>query len=1193
MRLCKYWGIALLVGALFTFPALAQVANGILAGTVVDESGGVLPGVEVTVTNQGTNRVFKAVTSGVGAFRITNLNPGLYEVRIALEGFKTFVATGVKINVDEEYSILAKLEVGSVSDELTVVAGVDLVKTTDTQISTTIGQRQIVDLPLNGRNPLALITLQAGTGTNGNTNTSISGLRTSFTNITQDGINIQDNFIRSNTTNFVPNRLTQSQVGEFTVATQNQSVSSGFGASQVNFVTPSGTNNYHGEVYWVHRNSAVGATNFFDNLAGNDKAALIRNQFGFSVAGPVLKDKLLFYGNYDGFRERQGSSRLRTVLTPSARQGLFRYVALRDDAANGISAGDVVEVDLLGLRGLQADPTIQSLIAQTPTQFNDFSVGDSSPSRLLNRAGYRFNQTDNEDRDQWGFRLDYNLNDRHSFEGIYRWNDFVNDRPDIDNGYTQTPVVQTISGPKFFSTAWNWTVNENVINEVRFGANLSPVVFNTTADRSRGYKIELAGSFTNPETNFERQGRDTDTWILQDNASWQKGSHSLRFGFQSQTVRIFDFSGFDVFPSYNLGTNVANGAGFASADFPGGVSSAGVTVANNLLADLTGLLDSANRDFTVTSRTSGFVPAEDQKNWKYDIIGLYVGDSWRVHPRLTMNLGLRWEYYNQLRERDGLITQPVGSDVFDAVLNPNAVVDFVDGRLIANDFGNFAPTVGLAWDVFGDGKMAVRAAYGIAYVNDEIQRAPGNAINRYVVSAGASLDNLDGLISQGLPVINAPEFKSPLSWAEITDPASPFFVEQFPASFAVDHNLQTPYAQTWTLGVQREIGWNTAVEARYVGTRGTRLTRSYDLNQTIVRENGFLADFIRAQQNAELAQAAGLGYDPRYNANLPGSQQLPVFNQLVAGGLLTNGTVRNRIQQGEAADLASIYYTNGLQGTVQFVANPAVFVADALTNGADSTYHAVQFEVTRRFTEGLTFNANYSFGKTLTNSAGEGQTNFDPILDLANPEYDRNRAAYDVTHTFNANFIYELPFGRGRRFDISNNIVDKVLGGWEVTSIFNIQSGDPFGFQSNRGTLNRRGRASGRNRASSTLGNSGVRDLIGMGSNANGPFYIDPTLVSNFTNPGPDELGNLPRFGWNGPGQFNWDFGVVKRTAVTEGTNVEFRAEFFNFTNRPNFNVGNAAQTDSRLDINAANFGRISFTNNSARIVQFSLKVTF
>ncbi len=1190
MRLCKHLGIALLVSALFMFPALAQVASGILAGTVIDESGGVLPGVEVTVTNQGTNRVAKAVTSGVGSFRITNLNPGLYEVRVALEGFKTYVARDVKINVDEEYSITVKLEVGSVSDELTVVAGVDLVKTTDTQISTTIGQRQIIDLPLNGRNPLALITLQAGTGTNGNTSTAISGLRTSFTNITQDGVNIQDNFIRSNATNFVPNRLTQSQVGEFTVAIQNQSVSSGFGASQVNFVTPSGTNNYHGELYWVHRNNATAATEFFDNLTGTPKAPLIRNQVGFSVAGPIVKDKLLFYANYEAFRERAAGNVLQTVLTPSARTGLFRYVETLEDRTTVLH-----EINILAERGFQIDPLIQSFIAQTPA-INDFSTGDSSPGQLLNTGGYRFNQTDNEDRDQWGFRLDYNLNDRHSFEGIYRWSDFSNDRPDITDtfgGFGQTPVVQTVASPKFFSTAWNWTISENIINEVRFGANLAPVIFETSQDRSRGFKITLAGSFTNPENSFERQGRDTDTWIFQDNASWQRGNHSLRFGVQSQSVRIFDFSGFDVFPNYTLGVNTTNNVGFSASDFPG-ITPSSLSTANELIADLPGVLDSANQNFSVTSRTSGFQPIEDQKNWQYDIIGLYLGDQWRVHPRLTMNLGLRWEYYNQLREQNGLITQPrVTGNVFNAVLDPNNVVDFIDGRLINNDFGNFAPTVGFAWDVFGDGKTAVRGAYGIAYVNDEIQRAPGNAINQFVVNAGVSFEELDSLLSQGLPAIPVPDFVSPLSFDDIRTTIDPFL-----AAFAVDPDLQVPYAQTWTLGIQREIGWNTAIEARYVGTHGTKLVRSFDLNQTIIRENGFLEDFLRAQNNGFLAAAADPNrvFNPAYNPNIPGSQPLPVFANIIGGGLLTRSDVRRYLQEGRAGQLASLYHQFHLLGftsDVPFVANQSVFVADAVVNGADSTYHALQLEVTRRFTEGLTFNANYTFGKTLTNSAGEGQTNFDPILDLANPGYDRNRAAYDVTHTFNANMIFELPFGRGRRFDIANNVLDKVFGGWEVTSIFNIQSGDPFGLLSNRGTLNRDGRSLGRNRASSTLGNSGVRDLIGVGSNANGPFFLDPAMRSNFTNPAPGELGNLPRFGWNGPSQFNWDFGVVKRTPVTEDVGIEFRAEFFNFTNRPNFNVGNAAQSDARLDINSPNFGRIGFTNTSARIVQFSLKVTF
>ncbi|HSR69489.1 MAG TPA: TonB-dependent receptor [Acidobacteriota bacterium] len=1189
MKVIRIAIVLLIAGALSIAPAFSQAASGSISGTVRDASGAAVPGAEVKVTSVASGREWNTVTSDVGSFAVPSLIPGAYTVEVSLTGFKTFVAEGVKVNVGEEFSIVATLEIGDISETVTVTSGVDLVATSDTQISTTIQKRQIDDLPLNGRNPLALITLNAGTANNGLTGTSIAGVRISFVNISQDGVNIQDNFIRSNASTFTPNRLTQSQVGEFSLTTQNQGVSSGFGSSQVNFVTPSGTNQLHGDVYWVHRNDAAAATSFFNNLNGVEQPSLIRNQVGFSVSGPVVKDKLLFYANLDLFRERTQTGTRATILSPDARQGIYTYTTT---GADGIPAGQTRQIDLLALRGLSLDPTIQQLLAEVPSTFNDFQVGDG-----VNTGGFFFNQGSNEDREQWGFRLDYNLNDQHSFEGIFRDTSVINERPDIDSSFRTTPLVFTDSGPRFFSTAWNWAVTPTFLNQVRFGANLSPVVFETDQQFPRGFKISTA-SFTTNETNFERQGRDTDTWNFADNASWQRGAHSFRFGFQGQSVRINSFAGFNVFQDVTLGTDATNGFGLSADEFPGGISSSSLNRADDILADLGGILDDTTLEFNVLSRDNPmFENAADDFNWIYDVYGFYFGDAWRVSPRLTLNLGLRWEYYDQLRERDNLITQTTlgpGGDAVAGVLDPNGGVDFVD-KLINNENNNFAPTVGFAWDIFGDGKTAVRGSYGISYANDEVQRAPGNAINRFGIAATVTRDDLTGLLSDGVPTVNAPAFKLPLSFVDdITNPASPFFVTTNPAAFNVDPNLKVPYIQTWSFGIQREVGWDTAVEVRYVGTRAVDLVRSFDFNQVRVRESGFLTDFINAQNNAALAQAAGLGFNPAFNASIPGSVPLPVFDQLAFGGLLNNGTIRTFIQRGEPGELMAIYFTNGLCGNVLCGANPNVFVADVVTNQGFSKYHGGIIDVRRRFSDGLLFNANYTFSKSLTNASGVGQTNFEPILDLANPDYDVSRAVFDITHNFNANFVYELPIGSGHRVSSSNGFVNKVLSGWQINSIFNWRSGDPFGIMSNRGTLNRAGRSNGRNTASSNLDNSAIRDLIGVSNGPSGPIFIDPSLGgTTFTHPAPGQLGNLETLAFNGPNNFNWDFGIIKRTHVTEDVNVEFRAEFFNFTNHTNFGIGNSAQTSNTLELDHSTFGQITGTNTAARVTQFSLKINF
>ena len=749
-----------LTGLPLTF---SQVPTGSISGTVVDTTGAAILGAEITVTNQGSGQTFTAVSSDVGSFVIPSLVAGLYTVRVSLLSFKTFVAADLKVNVGEMYSLVAKLQIGEVTEEITVAAGVDIVNTTETQISNTVSKRQIDDLPLNGRDPLNLILLQAGTALNGNTYSTVSGTRSSFTNLTLDGVNIQDNFIRANAVNFSPNRPTVQQVAEFTIITQNQGPEAGFGSSQVSLVTPSGTNEFHGELFWFYRSDGLAANSFFNNLAGLEKPNLVRNQFGFTLAGPFVKDRLLFFAHYEGQRVRRGLGQDTLILTPDARQGIFTYEDLE---------GNIRKLNILGAAEVPIDPFVANLLKNIPTDINNFLVGDSSQNLLMNNAGHRLIQNFNNNRAQGGLRLDFLLSDDQSFEWTYKVVDDEQDRPDIYEGFNRDPKIKTISKfNHFFSGAWRWVMAPTMLNEVRVGGHQGPVVFDTFEDFSAGFKIcpvcdglQNPLVFSNPVDNFERQGRNTNTYTIQDNASWQRGAHSVRFGFQTQFIRSLDFGSFDVIPTYELGLSPVNPTGLGPGDFPGGTSAAAATNANNLLAALGGILASGRQEFNVPLRGSPFQAIEDRKNWEYDTFAFYFGDAWRIHPRITFNVGLRWEYYLQLKERGDLITQPEirsGQTMRDAVLDPEGQINFITEDLTNADLNNWAPNIGIAWDPFGDGRTALRAGYGISYANDEGISAARNAINRYGVQAVVTRQNLTGSISQGLPDFSTPEVQAP------------------------------------------------------------------------------------------------------------------------------------------------------------------------------------------------------------------------------------------------------------------------------------------------------------------------------------------------------------------------------------------------------------------------------------------------
>src|SRR5882724_10120407 len=321
--------IALAIAAmcLFVVSAVAQSNTGSLTGTVSGPDG-VLKGATVTVTDNKTGKEKTVTSSEEGTFTVPQLETGTYTVKVTVNGFKTFTATELKIDVGREFTLTAALVIGDVKESISVTAGDDVVNASTVDLSNTVGTEQIKELPLNGRNPLNLIALQADTASNGSTNTSINGQRTSFTNITRDGLNIQDNFIRANGTDFAPQRPSVDNTSEFTITTQNAGADNGTGASQIRLVTPRGANQYHGSLYEFNRNSALAANNFFNNANGIAKGGLNRNQFGGSISGPVpfLKDKLFFFFNYEDFRLNTAPpAATRTILLPNARNGIFTY----------------------------------------------------------------------------------------------------------------------------------------------------------------------------------------------------------------------------------------------------------------------------------------------------------------------------------------------------------------------------------------------------------------------------------------------------------------------------------------------------------------------------------------------------------------------------------------------------------------------------------------------------------------------------------------------------------------------------------------------------------------------------------------------------------------------------------------------------------------------------------------------------
>ncbi len=1167
----------------------AQTATGRLAGTVIDPAGLPVANAAVGARNEATGASFSSPTNAQGAFTFVEVPPGFYSVEVNATGFRRQVIRRFKVDVAKDNVLPpVRLEIGSVTEVVEVPGGAGQVQTTNAELATTITTQQIQHLPLSDRNPLTLIAIQPGVAYNGNTPTVINGQRTSFSNVTLDGINIQDNYIRDNALDFLPNNLLMDEVSEFTITTQNGNAALGQGASQVNFVTPSGTNQYHGSAYWFNRNNALAANQWFSNQAGTPKPLLNLNQFGGTLGGPIRKDKLLFYANYEGYRQRHELLDNTTILTASARNGIFTY---RD------SRNRLEQVNLLSLAGVSPDPKAAALLQRVPgpANINNFNVGDG-----LNTAGYQFNVRDNTDRDNVTTRLDYLLSSKHIFSGTYHYNTDVVDRPDVENGFHAVPVIQNHDHVHFLSLAWRWTPLPSLTNEVRGGMNIAPGTFTST--EQTGSQLFSGFIFTNPIVGFQPQGRATNTYNYQDNANWQRGRHNVRFGAQIQHISASPYDKAGLLPAYNIGLSPENPIALDPSQFPGGISTTSLDEATGLLTSLGGIIGSASQTFNVASRTSGFVPGQEyRRHYSLNNYSFYAQDNWKLTRRLTLNLGVRWEYMGRFDERDGLMMGPIFTSAgVRGTLLSDATLDLAGsavGRpLYAKDLNNFAPVVGIAFDPFGDGKTAIRAGYSINYVNDEIISASENASfqNKGLQSTITNTD-LVAAMSGNLPAFPVPAYQMPLLASDN------FALNPTSAIFGVNPQLRTPYVQQWNFGIQREVAKNTVVEARYVGNHGTKLLRGFDYNQVIVKQNGFLDDFIRARNNAFLSQASTGVFDPSYNSRISGSQPLTIFPQLPFGGLLDNGIVQSLIRSGEVGQLAAIYYVNGLTGPIQFVPNPNTFVSDLITNFSNSSYHALQVEVRRRAANGVEFQANYSFSKVLTDSIGGSQVRFDPFLDLNNGQIERARAAFDVTHVFNANFVVPLPAGPNHRLHYGP--VDRLLSDWTLGVITTWQSGAPFSILSQRGTLNRTSR-SGENTAVTLLNGSQLSQVVHFQMTGNGPYIVNPAALNPadgtgvnsdgappfagqvFFNPQPGQLGTLQRRMFDGPSAFAFDLKLDKQIALTERQRVRLEATFTNLLNHPIFYSGDQS-------INSVQFGRVTSVLGGARVIQLGARYMF
>jgi hypothetical protein len=969
-----------------------QGASQTLSGTVADASGAVIPGADVVAKHAGSGVATAAVTNDEGVFSMPSLPIGTYTVTVTLQGFKTVVISNVVLTSAAGANVKATMEVGAVSENVTVSSASEIVQTQSSAIAQTINTKQITQLPLTSRSAMDFVNMLPGVTTaNGNRQAVINGLPRGTINITLDGVNVQDNTLRTSDGFFAIVSPRLDAIEEVTVSTASQdSGDSGQGAVQVKFVTRSGTNNFTGSGYYFGRREWLNANTWFNNRDGVKKAKLQQDQRGFRVGGPIMlpgfdgHNKAFFFFNYEQLRQPNEVTRNnRNVLSTSAQAGNYCYTGncvnvLSLAAANGQIAS--------------VDPTVGKVLSDIRSAVNGGSLADIDPNVQV----FTFNVPVQTKRDYPTFSIDYNVTQDHRAKFAYNYQKF-SDYPDtlnrMENAFPGFPIG---AGQTSIRLGWSGsmrsTLGRNLVNEARLGYSGAPVRFfdEITTDMYSSYQgFELnfptvGSGLTGPAPlgGFRPQSRNANSLLIDDTVNWLKGSHSFSFGgaFTQYDIWAKDQR---IIPSISFATltNDPASAMFVAGNFPG-ASATQIGAASSLYALLTGRVSAISADARLDADTGEYVYVgpglQEGRLREYE---MFVQDRWRIRSNMTLNLGLRYALQNPFQPRNSLYSTANIAQVcgISGANGDNACNLFQPGKLPGQkstydqytegskahntDLNNFAPSVGLAWTptqkegalgmLMGrEGDFVIRGGWNRAYSRPGLNDYTGRLNANPGIQINADRTSGNGLL--GTPPVLLRD-QSQLGPPTIpTKPSYPLPSNVSSSINTFDPNLQVPSADSFSAGIQRSVGKDMAVEVRYVGTRSRdgwsapgAGVGGFNYNEFNITDNGFLQEFRTAQANLTANIAAGRGNSFAYMGPGTGTSPLPIFlayynaqptanagnAALYTGGNWTNATFLGFLAKynPNPFGFASTNGTNGLQGN-------ATFRGNALTAGLPANF---------------------------------------------------------------------------------------------------------------------------------------------------------------------------------------------------------------------------------------------------------------
>jgi hypothetical protein len=1233
---------ALAVAALTATVLYGQALTS-LTGIVSDPTGGVVPRASITIANGATHARRSTVSDSLGRYSLLQVAPGTYTLTAQAAGFADAAVSNVQLLVNSPATLPIVFEkVGAIAQKVSVVDETAQVNTTDASIGNAIGGEVITQLPFEARNVVGLLALQPGVvylgepapGTQGDYRSgAVNGGKSDQSDVTLDGVDVND---QQNHTAFSSVlRVTLDSVEEFRTVTANSGADMGrTSGAQIALVTKSGTNALHGSLYEFNRNTDTEANDFFSNAAGIPRTQLIRNVFGASAGGPIKKDRLFFFVNYEGRRDRSQATALRVVPTADFRNGIFTY--LRNDGSVGELTPD--QVKAIDPAHIGADPAVLKLLQSYPLP-NDNTQGDG-----LNTSGYRFNAPVPLKWDTYTARIDYHLDEAGKHEFFWRGNLENDNFVPANEGETNVsgslpqfpgdpPSSVFLENSKGFAAGYTAVLSSALISNLHYGYTRQGE--QTTGLLNSAY-TELRGidDLYSTSTGLTRIVPVHD---IGEDLAWAKGAHNVAFGAKVLLVNNNSLSFGHSFSSalVNSAFLLDNGASFVVPDAQGG------DAYTSQFANLLGLVTQINAQYNYD--TQGNVLPQGAgigRDFVQHDFAFYGQDSWKLTRGLTVTAGLRFEYSPPVYEADGLQASPniplgtwfnergalAAQGESQALAGPISLqsLNAPGSHGLYNDQKDWSPRLAIAYSprgssglsqlLFGgEGKTSVRAGFGMFY--DLFGQGVAREYDASELGFSTTLTPPDSPTNPASNALTAPRFTSFFAVPTALLPPAPpgGFPQTYPDDFAVtnaiDQALKSPYSMSLNFSIGREFSHGLFVQGAYIG----RLSRHSLVHEDLAQPTN-LVDPKSGQTYFQAAQAMSL----LARANTPVSQvqPIPFFQDLFpgyAGGGQTatqvlyenyfqpfvyNETTALQLiddRPSNACSPCSILGPNAMY-------SPQFAALSSLTSAGNGSYHALQWTLRKRFGSGLQFDFNYTWSKSI-DLGSYGEAYQDPNLQAFTglvqnawfPAQMKGVSDYDATHLFSAFMVLELPFGKDRTFfRNANRVLNGMISGWQLSAIWRQSSGLPtsIGDGFNWPTdwqITPYATQVGPSPVQQTTKNAAPT----VPGGASGPnIFANPTAAYaayDYTLPG--ESGQ--RNGIRGDGFFTIDAGLAKRFTLFSVRDhphtLQFRAEAFNVTNTVRFDP---QSVDAEMG-DLATFGKYTSTLGNPRVLQFGARYEF